>query len=371
MTSQVTLPEILRFGRGVRHELATLLPPGAVLILCGKHSRARVEGELLPRLDGREVEIIPDFPPEPPLDRVDAAVAAGRRIKAASVIGWGGGSAIDGAKAVAALLNWEGSCADAFYGRSAPEERTCFFAAVPTTAGTGAEVTANAVLTDPKTGIKQSLRCPGMTANAVLSDPELVEEAPLSVLAGSGMDALTQSVESFLSRKADTLSRELARSAGTMLWNALRAIAAGTCDASGFDRLTQGSLLAGCALSKSGLGAVHGVGHPAGSRGHIPHGVCCAILLPTVLEWNRAVPAAEAALSEFALALTGDKDAGRFIAGIRDLRKSLSLPEDFRAWNFTAEDVTFVVDHCRSGSMKSNPRDLSDEEVRQLMESLC
>ncbi len=368
MTSQVTLPGILRFGRGVRHQLAELLPSGAVLILCGRHSRSRIESELLPRLADRRVEIIPDFPPEPPLNRVDSAVELGRRIGASSIVGWGGGSAIDGAKAVAALLNWDGSCADAFYGRTTPPERSCFFAAVPTTAGTGAEVTANAVLTDPATGIKQSLRCPGMTADAVLSDPELVEEAPLSVLAGSGMDALTQSVESFLSRKADTLSREMARSAGIMLWSALHAVAAGTCDAAGYDRLTQGSLLAGCALSKSGLGAVHGVGHPAGSRGHIPHGVCCAILLPEVLEWNRAV--AEADLSEFALSLTGDGDVGHFLAAIRELRRKLGLRSDFRSFGFTEADVDFIVAHCRSGSMKSNPRDLSDGEVRQLVQGL-
>ena len=210
MMTPVNLPAAIHFGRGIRSRLTAELPSGPVLFIAGKHSRKRIEEEVIPRLAGREYRLFCGVSPEPPLAEVEAALAAGREIGAVSVVGWGGGSAIDVAKSVAVLLPCPGPVADYFYGRRTIPGKGAFFAALPTTAGTGAELTANAVLRDPETDIKQSLRGGDMLADVALIDPELVYECPPPVIAASGFDALTQAVESFLSRKATPVSRLLA-----------------------------------------------------------------------------------------------------------------------------------------------------------------
>lgn len=362
------MPETVKFGRGVRHLLPELLPPGNVMVICGAHAQQEVTRDLLPKLEPRQVCLIPSFPAEAPLRGVEAALAAAREHRIAAVVGWGGGSAIDGAKAVAALAGSEGPAADYFYGRRRAAPRSIYFAAVPTTAGTGAEMTPNAVLCDEATGVKQSLRGENLFADAALVDPELLEGAPDRVLFSAGFDALTQAVESTISRRADNLSRMLAHEAAAQLWSGLQGAATGARTPEVLDALARGSMVAGCAFVRSGLGAVHGIGHPAGSRAHVPHGVCCAILLPEILRWNLA--AARDALAETARRL-GFGSPERFIAAVEQLRGFCALPGDFRSFGLTAADIPFIVAHCRSGSMKSNPRDLTDEDVTQILEELA
>ena len=158
MMIPVNLPAEIHFGRGIRSRLVKALPPGPVLFIAGKHSRSRIETEVIPLLEGREFRLFSGVSPEPPLEEVEQARELGREIGAVSVVGWGGGSAIDVAKSVAVLLPCPGTVSDYFYGRRSIPGKGAFFAALPTTAGTGAELTANAVLRDPATDIKQSLR---------------------------------------------------------------------------------------------------------------------------------------------------------------------------------------------------------------------
>ena len=365
MKFEMTLPQDIRFGRMCRKQLASLLPPGPVLFVCGGHARKRIEAETAELARSRRVLISPAESGEPSVDAVDRLLERARRAEVDAVVGWGGGSAMDSAKAVAALLHEPGSVGDYFYGRRTAEARKAFLAEVPTTAGTGAEVTANAVLTDRDTMIKQSLRTPGMTADAALVDPELTAECPPSVMAASGFDALTQAIESFISRKADALTRSLARTAARDVFFNLEEACSGAPAA--VDAVTLGSLNAGIALSKSGLGAVHGIGHPAGSLLHIPHGVCCAILLVEVLKFNCSAVRGE--LDELASALE-EKDACALIDRISGLRQKLGVPDSFRPYGLKEEHFGFIISNCRSGSMKSNPRGMSDAEVGSLLEKL-
>ncbi len=367
MIFSAEMPETVKFGRGVRHLLPELLPPGNVMVICGAHAFKEVSRDLLPKLESRNICLISSFPAEAPLDEVETALKTAREQRIVAVVGWGGGSAIDGAKAIAALAGSEGPAADYFYNRRPPAPRSVYFAAVPTTAGTGAEITPNAVLCDKATGVKQSLRGENLFADAALVDPELLENAPDRVLFSAGFDALTQAVESTISRRADNLSRMLAHEAAARLWNGLQNAAAGTKTPEVFDALARGSMVTGCAFVRSGLGAVHGIGHPAGSRGHVPHGVCCAILLPEILRWN--LPAARDTLSETARHL-GFESPEKFISAIEQLRERCSLPGSFRSFGLGAADIPFIVAHCRSGSMKSNPRDLTDAEVAQILKKL-
>lgn len=366
MNCEFHLPGRILFGCGERRGLPGLLAPGNVLIVTGRHSRRRVEAELLPALEGRTVRLVSDASPEPPIPDVERIIAAGREIDAGCVIGWGGGSAIDAAKTAAALMRQEGSVADYFYGRRKIGGKGCFFAALPTTAGTGAEITPNAVLTDPETGIKQSIRHDTMFADVAIVDPELTWDCPPGVTAASGFDALTQGNESYLSKKANVASEALALKAAadvfTMLLPAVRESAPPA-----RTMVAEGSMLAAMAFAQSGLGSVHGIGHPLGSLLHVPHGVCCAILLPALLRRN--LPACREKMEVLAGMLVQDS-AEAMIAAIEELRRAVGLPENFSRYGLKEEHFDFIVKNCRSGSMKSNPRDFSDDEVRMILKEL-
>ncbi len=365
MITQVALPREIHFGRGIRNRLVAALPPGPVLFIAGSHAGKRIREEVLPRLGSWPCRLICGVSPEPPLEEVEAALAAGRELGTVAVVGWGGGSAIDVAKSVAVLLPCPGSVADYFYGRSTIPGKGAFFAALPTTAGTGAELTSNAVLRDPATGIKQSLRGGDMFADLALIDPELVYDCPPPVIAASGFDALTQAIESFLSRRATQVSRLLAGQAAELLLSHL--LPAYRNDRTKIDKVTEGSMLGAAAFGQSGLGAVHGLAHPIGSILHVPHGVCCAILLPTILHWNLEV--AREPFAELANRLSGQSPE-ELIETIARLREELGLPSDFKGYRLAPEHYPFILANCRSGSMKCNPRELSDHDVTQILEEL-
>ena len=369
MNYQLQLPEKIIFGRGTRKQLAAVLPPGPVLFVTGAHFAARVETEFLPDLAGRPCRIVSGIHPEPPLDDVERVRSAAREINATAIVGIGGGSAMDCAKAAAALLPEPGTVADYFYGRKKISGRGAFFAALPTTAGTGAEITPNAVLSDPETGLKQSLRHSSMFAKAAIVDPELTYDCPPAVTAASGFDALTQAIESYISRKANTFSKLLALQAARNILPFLPGAAeeGSATQNEARDLIAEGSMLAAMAFAQSGLGAVHGIGHPAGAVLHVPHGVCCAILLPAVLRWN--LTACHEVLGELSAALIGQSPEV-LIQMLEGTRRMLKLPSNFRSYGLKPEHFAFIVENCRSGSMKSNPRDLSDKEVAAILEEL-
>ena len=367
MIFEMQSPSKVLFGRKVREELPALLPEGNVFIICGSHSKKRIKEELLPRLAGRVVEVFTGFPAEAPLDITDNALSAARRIKARSVIGWGGGSCIDGAKTVASLLDCGMSAAEVFRNDIPLGDRSCFFAALPTTAGTAAEMTPNAVLCDPESSIKKSLRGSSMFADAALIDPELLEEADDKVIYSSGFDALTQGIESTISAKADAMTMMLSIEGSFLTWQGLERYNSGERSGEVFEMLARGSMLSGAAFVRSGLGAAHGIGHPISGLKKVPHGVCCAILLVEVLKWN--LPVARNNMELLARRLNF-ADSETLIEKVAALRLKCALPENLKAWGVTAEDFPFIIKNCRSGSMKSNPRAFSDEEVAAFLEKL-
>lgn len=360
-------PEKLFFGKNVRHQLPHLLPDGNVFIICGHHSKKLLEEELLPELAGKKVEIFTGFPAEAPLDITDKALSAARAMNARSIIGWGGGSCIDAAKTVASLLDSGISATEAFRTDLSLGQRSCFFAALPTTAGTAAEMTPNAVLCDPETGIKKSLRGTAMFADAALIDPELLNGAPDEVIFSSGFDALTQGIESTISAKADAMTMMLSIEGTFLTWQALQLYSDNCKSDKVYEDLARGCMLSGAAFVRSGLGATHGIGHPISGLKGVPHGVCCAILLAEVLKWN--LPVARPRMEQLSLRL-GMNSSEEFIEAVMELRRKCHLPENFKEWGLAPQDFPFVVKNCRSGSMKSNPRPFSDEEVASLLEKL-
>ena len=240
---------------------------------------------------------------EPTLDTARAGVAAARDAGCDLVIGFGGGSALDAAKAIAALVANGGDPLDYLevIGAGQPLARPSLpTIAIPTTAGTGSEVTKNAVLASVAHGVKASLRSPLMLPRLAIVDPDLLAGAPAPVLAASGLDALSQLIEPLLSIRAnpvtDGLAREGIRRSAAALPRAYAAARAGEpIDAADREALALASVLGGLCLANAGLGAVHGFAAPIGGMFDAPHGAVCAALLPAVLRVNARALAARAA----------------------------------------------------------------------------
>ena len=316
---------------------------------------------------------------EPTTDDIVAATARAREAGCDVVIGFGGGSAIDAAKALAALLTNRGDLFDYLevVGRAQPlTQPAAPCVAIPTTAGTGAEVTRNAVLASPAHRVKVSLRSPLMLPRLAIVDPELTLDLPPAITASTGLDALTQLIEPFVSCRAnplvDGLCAEGLRRAASALERAYqdgRDLAART-------DMAFASLCGGLALANAGLGAVHGFAGPIGGRFDAPHGAICAALLPHVMAANlRAArertpggPTA-ARYREIAALLTGHSDATAEdgIRFVTTLVRRLRIP-GLAAFGLTPADFPgLVADAARASSMKANPLPLTAAELTDIL----
>jgi alcohol dehydrogenase class IV len=299
-----------------------------------------------------------------------------------AVLAIGGGSALDAGKAIAALAANDGDPLNYLevVGAGRPLSRPSLpIVAVPTTAGTGSEVTRNAVLAVPEAGVKASLRDSSMLPRIAVVDPDFLAPLPRAVIASGGLDALSQNIEPFLSARAnpltDALAREgIARSARALrrgYENGLRDDPDARAD------LALASLCGGLCLANSGLGAVHGFAAPAGGMFGAPHGAICAALLPHVMAVNLRALRARAAdhpalprFRELAALLTGaagaDVTAEDGIAFITDLCRALAIPGLGRQ-GMTASDIPALVAKAKvASSMRGNPLPLTDAELTEI-----
>jgi alcohol dehydrogenase class IV len=319
---------------------------------------------------------------EPTVDLARAAVAAARQHGAEVVAAIGGGSVIDTGKAVAMLLGNGGDPLDYLEvvgsGRRITEPAVpCV--AVPTTAGTGAEVTANAVLAVPAHRVKASLRSPLMIPRVALVDPLLTVSCPPPVTASSGLDALTQCLEPFVSVRASPLTDGLAREGLRRAGVGLRAAYADGADQQARADMATCSLLGGMALANAKLGAVHGLAGVIGGTADVPHGMACAALLAPVIEANvRALRSGRAAApgldpldryAEAARLLTGEPAASveDGLAWIRETLTLLAVP-GLAASGLgpgPADDVAAKA--MTSSSMQGNPVALSQGELTAIL----
>jgi alcohol dehydrogenase class IV len=316
---------------------------------------------------------------EPTTEVVEAGVAAARGAGCDLVIAVGGGSVIDAGKAIAALLTNTGALLDYLevVGAGHPlVNPPAPFIAIPTTAGTGSEVTRNAVLGVPGAGVKVSLRSPLMLPAIALVDPELTYDLPPHLTAATGLDALTQCIEPFVSPLANPLSDAVAREGMHRAAGSLRAAFHDGADRAARREMAVASLCGGLALANSKLGAVHGFAAPLGGLFPIPHGTACARLLAPVTAANVAALRARspdspslARYDEVARILTGDPTAraGDAVAWIRDLVAELDLP-GLAEFGMGEGDLAEVVGKAqRASSMKGNPVELTGAELTDVL----
>jgi alcohol dehydrogenase class IV len=317
---------------------------------------------------------------EPSTDDAERGVAAARAGACDLVIAVGGGSPLDAGKAIAALLRNPGPALDYLevVGRGRPlSEDPAPFIAVPTTAGTGSEVTRNAVLTAREHGVKVSLRSARMLPRAAIVDPALTLSLPPHITADCGLDALTQLIEPLVSHRHNPITDALCRDGITRAARSLRRACSHGHDLDARSDMALASLLGGLALANAALGAVHGLAGPIGGMfPAAPHGAVCARLLPELLQLNvRALherspdDPALARHHEVARLVTGDPAASiaEGITWIRDLVAALQV-RPLAAHGLTLADLPVLVDRARhASSMRGNPIVLTDAELHEAL----
>ena len=318
-------------------------------------------------------------PAEPTIALVERGAADARRAQCDVVLALGGGSVIDAAKAIAALLTNDAPVRDYLevVGKARPlTNRSAPLIAIPTTAGTGAEVTRNAVLMAEEEHVKVSMRGALMLPAVALIDPVLTYTLPPNVTASTGLDALTQCIEPFVSPHANPLSDAVAREGIRRAAVALRVAFRDGSDAAARRDMSVASLCGGLALANAKLGAVHGFAAPLCGMFPVPHGVACARLLPPVTAINvRALreraswSLALARYDEVARLVTGSPSArAEDLAGwLSALVEELAVPR-LAALGVREEDVVRVAAAARrASSMKGNPIELTDEELGEAL----
>ena len=316
---------------------------------------------------------------EPTVEVALAGVDAARDHGSDVIIGLGGGSVIDTGKAIAALLTNPGSPFDYLevVGKGQPLTAPAApYVAIPTTAGAGAEVTRNAVLKVSEQAVKVSLRSPLMLPKLVIVDPELTDSMPPGVTASTGLDALTQVMEPFVSHLANPLTDAFCQEGIARAARSLRRAYEHGDDTAAREDMALVGLLGGLALANAKLGAVHGFAGPLGGMYDIPHGIICARLLPFVMETNVAALQARrpdspslARYDELARLVTGDPraDARAGVAWVQALCDALAVPP---LGQYGIEESAFpeIVEKSQwASSMKGNPLPLTEAELTRIL----
>ncbi|HTS66623.1 MAG TPA: iron-containing alcohol dehydrogenase [Candidatus Acidoferrales bacterium] len=293
------------------------------------------------------------------------------------VIAIGGGSAVDAGKAIAAMAANPGDPLDYLevIGGGQPLRTPAVpCIAIPSTAGTGSEVTRNAVLASPEHRVKASLRSAGMLPRLAVVDPELTYSLPRPITASTGLDALTQLIEPYVSVRANPMTDALCVDGMRSAARALPRVWHNPGDREARAEMSWASLLGGMALANAGLGAVHGFAAPVGGMFPAPHGAICAAVLPHAMDVNvRALrsraPEKLARFNEAARLVTGDPHASATdgVKWIDELVRRLEIPP-LRAYGITEADLPMLVEKAaQASSMKGNPISLTHDELREIV----
>lgn len=362
-------PARIIFGRGVIERLAEeILSLGKRALLVTGCSAMRKSGVLdrvgaIMKSAGVEFSLFDGVESDPSLETVNEGIEFIQRERCDVVIGLGGGSAIDVAKAIASIVKQPGTVWEYHRGKKIEKEGLPFIA-VSTTAGTGAEITNNSVLMDREKLVKKSIRSPHMIAKVALVDPELTLSIPPRITAYTGMDAFVQALESYVTKTSNPITDTLALQAIEVIFHNLpKAVQEGG-NIEVREKMALGSLLSAMAFSNSGLGAIHGLAHPIGAYFGVPHGLACAVLLPHVVGFNLKVRYGK--LSQIAEKI-GVEKTENLPCIMKKFLQRIGIPLDFRDYEITETDFSTIIAESRSSSMSKNPRQVSDEDLREIL----
>jgi len=368
------------FGPGTISEIVPLAAKMGHCAFVTTGSSLERAQSLLELLKKKEIEYVPfSVSGEPTIEIALTGLKLARNAKCDFVIGIGGGSVLDSGKVVAALLTNGGEPLDYLevIGNGKPlTHASAPYIAIPTTAGTGSEVTRNAVLASPEHCVKVSIRSPLMLPSLAVVDPELTYSMPPSVTASTGLDAFTQLLEPFVSKKSNPLTDGICLEGLKRITRSLRRAYENGSDRIAREDMALASMFGGLALANAKLGAVHGIAGPVGGMFSAPHGNICARLLPYVMEANfkalkERLPDSPSLkrYDEVARILTGKltAKAADGISFVQNLCEILKVPP-LAQFGLTDEYIPTILDKSRkASSMKGNPVEITDEELTEVL----
>lgn len=370
------VPQEIIFGEGSISRLGDLIKKSGCsrpFLISGKVlTKMGVAGRVMELLEkaGYGAELFNDVEANPSTVTVEKAVQAFKESGGDCIIALGGGSPMDVAKAVGVVAVYGGAIEDYEGGGKVPGKITPVIA-IPTTAGTGSEVTAFTVITDHARNYKLTVFSYELIPQYALLDPELMMSLPESVAAATGIDALVHAIEAYLSKAASPFSDSMAEKAMELIGGSLRLFVSDRKNKEAASAMLTGSMFAGLAFSWARLGNVHAMAHPLGGYFDVPHGVANAILLPIVMAYN--APAENGRYKKIYQYLTQDKKTEEnftpdfLVNELRDLTNSLGIPKNLTEVGVREDKIpAMAADAMKSGNILVNPRETTIEDIKAL-----
>ncbi|MBA7619947.1 Long-chain-alcohol dehydrogenase 1 [subsurface metagenome] len=381
MIYQIMLPGKVRFGVGaldtIGDEANKLAAKHALIVTDPGVYKAGLADSVKERLSKAKlsVDVFPEAEPEPTFPRLNAAAEQFGKESYDLLLGVGGGSSMDTAKGLSILLAHGGKGQDYGGVDKVPGPGIPIFT-LPTTAGTGSEVTNIAIFDDTEKGRKLGIVSPYLLARLALVDPTLTYGCPPKVTAASGIDALIHAIECYTGTKANTFSDALALEAMRLIAGNLRTAVKNGSDKEARNRMSEGALMAGIAFGNSGVAAVHALAYPLGSRFHVPHGVANGVLLPYVTECNLSANLPRYAIVAQMLGvktqgLSLQKAAEKGVEAIKALAADIGIPLHLRDLGVPREalEEMAVATMEVTRLLANNPKKLTLDDVRHIWQN--
>jgi alcohol dehydrogenase len=361
------LPTRVLFGWGRAAEApAAIARSGArhVFVMAGRSYLGNHGGvaALKASLAPADVTVFAGTEENPSIATVDTAAELCRGCGADAVLAIGGGSVLDAAKVVALLQRNDGSVRDYLDGKRKVAAKGVYTVAVPTTSGTGSEVTPFSVITYPEKQAKPAINCPENFPDLAVVDPELTLSMPTEVAVSTGLDAFDQAIEGFWSRRANAMSRSMSSRAIVMAWRNLERACLDK-DKAAVTAMAQASVICGVQMAMIGNTAIHPLSYPITLDHGVRHGLACALFLPAFLRFN--APALDGDFKDL-LAVLGFASAERFADALEALMRHLGAPTRLGEVGVRVDELSEIARRGIGGSTAANPRDVGESEIVEI-----
>ena len=369
------IPQNIEFGMGCLNKLPDILKQcGAEHVFLVSDHNLEALGlvkrvQNIVEASGLQCTPYLEVKPNPSVDVVNEATEQYKSCGAKGIVALGGGSPMDVAKAVGVLVNYGGKITD-YEGNHKVPGPIVPIIAIPTTAGTGSEATASAVITDEARNYKMSVFSYEIVPRFALLDPELIMTAPASIAASCGVDALVHAIEAYISRNATPFSDAMAEKALELIGGNLRQFVANRQNAEAACAMMAGSNFAGIAFAWARLGNVHAMSHPVSGFFHVPHGVANSVILPTVMEYNALADNGRYEVIYNYLhqgAPCEDFTPDVLVEELRRLNRDLGIPASLSEVGVTEDKIPAMAkDAMKSGNVPANPRLTTEKDMADL-----
>ncbi|MFW6006838.1 MAG: iron-containing alcohol dehydrogenase [Bacillota bacterium] len=372
------LPTRIEFEIGItsqlKQELKSLKTDRALIVTDSGIKKAGILNHPLKILENQNItyQVFDEVEPNPKDYNVKKGAEVARKNNIDTIIALGGGSPIDCAKAIAVLLAHDSKKIKNFAGKNKVKKTVPPLITIPTTAGTGSEITFSSVITDTDNNYKMTVKSPLLAPEVALLDPELTVTLPESVTASTGLDALTHAIEAYTATTAEPISNALALYAIELISNSITTAVFNGSNLKGRSGMLMGSLLAGIAFSNSDVASVHCLAEAMGGVYDIPHGICNSILLPYVMEYNK-----EYSIDKFARIArkmgetfdNNEKGAEKAIEKVKKISRKVNLPA-FRELEINPDDFDLLAEMAASNiSTESNPREMNENDYLNILKN--